>query len=238
MVLHAAVWVPEGSGPFPTVVSVYGGPHAQRVTDSWLVTARLREQLRRQMGYLVVTADNRGSWGRGLAFEGAVRHDLGNLEVRDQVAVVRELARRGLADGSRVGIFGWSYGGYLSAMALARDPEVFSVAVAGAPVTAWDGYDTHYTERYMGLPAENTEGYRRSSVMTHVDALRGHLLVVHGLIDENVHFRHTARLAGALNRARKPYELLLFPDERHLPRREEDRVYLEERVVGYLCAHL
>lgn len=236
--LHVALWVPEGPGPFPTVVSVYGGPHAQRVADSWMVTARLREQLLRQMGYLVVTADNRGSWGRGLAFEGAIRHDLGHIEVSDQVAVVRELADRGLVDPSRVAMFGWSYGGYMSAMSLVRAPDVFSVAVAGAPVTHWDGYDTHYTERYMGLPAENADGYERSSVMAHVDSLRGHLLLVHGLIDENVHFRHSARLANALIRARKPYELLLFPDERHLPRHEDDRVYMEERIMAFLCAHL
>ncbi|HEX2849664.1 MAG TPA: DPP IV N-terminal domain-containing protein [Acidimicrobiales bacterium] len=236
--IHVALWVPEGEGPFPTVVSVYGGPHAQRVTDSWLVTVRLREQLLRQMGYLVVTADNRGSWGRGLEFEGAVRHELGDLEVRDQAAVVGALVARGLADPARVGIFGWSYGGYMSAMALVRAPDVFAVAVAGAPVTHWDGYDTHYTERYMGLPAENVEGYERSSVLAHVEALRGHLLLVHGLIDENVHFRHTARLVNALIRARKRYELLLFPDERHLPRREEDRVYMEERILTYVCTHL
>ncbi len=236
--LHVALWVPDGDGPFPTIVSVYGGPHAQRVTDSWGVTARLREQLLRQMGFLVVTADNRGSWGRGLAFEGAIHGDLGDVEVRDQAAVVRELVARGLADPARVGIFGWSYGGYVSAMALARAPEVFAVAVAGAPVTSWDGYDTHYTERYLDLPSENAEGYERSSVQAHVEGLRGHLLLVHGLIDENVHFRHTARLVNALIRARRPYELLLFPDERHVPRREVDRVYMEERVVDHLCRHL
>ena len=137
-----------------------------------------------------------------------------------------------------MGIYGWSYGGYMAAMALARAPDTFQVAVAGAMVSSWDGYDTHYTERYMGTPASNPEGYRESSAMTHVEALRGHLMIVHGLIDENVHFRHAARFVDALVKARKPYELLLFPNERHMPRSEADRVYMEERMRDFFRAHL
>jgi dipeptidyl-peptidase 4 len=236
--LHAAVYRPDGEGPFPTVVAVYGGPHAQLVTDSWLRTVSLRAQHLRGLGYLVVSVDNRGSWGRGLAFEGAVRHNLGDLEVRDQVDAVAALAERGLVDPERVGIYGWSYGGYMAAMCLARAPEVFRAAVAGAPVTSWDGYDTCYTERYMGTPEENPEGYERSSVMTHVEGIRGQLMLVHGLIDENVHFRHTARLLNALVRVRTESELVLFPDERHVPRAEADRVFMEQRVAAFLRAHL
>ncbi len=102
---------------------------------------------------------------------------------------------------------------------MAKAPDIFKVGVAGAPVTHWDGYDTAYTERYMSTPQENPDGYREGSVMAHIDNLRGKLLLIHGLIDENVHFRHTARLMNALNRARKRYDVLLFPDERHTPRR-------------------
>jgi dipeptidyl-peptidase-4 len=112
------------------------------------------------------------------------------------------------------------------------------MAVAGAPVTHWDGYDTHYTERYMGAPAENRDGYRESSVMRHVDAMQGKLMLVHGLIDENVHFRHTARLINALIQARKPYELLLFPDERHSPRQLADRVFMEEQIRDFIVENL
>ncbi|HEX7973762.1 MAG TPA: prolyl oligopeptidase family serine peptidase [Anaerolineales bacterium] len=133
---------------------------------------------------------------------------------------------------------GWSYGGYMAAMCLARAPETFKVAVAGAPVTAWDGYDTHYTERYMGTPQSNSAGYADSSVLSHVDGLRGKLLLVHGLIDENVHFRHTARLINALVSARKPYDLLLFPDERHMPRNLADRIYMEEQIRDYFLRNL
>lgn len=236
--LQAALYEPEGAGPFPTVVNVYGGPGPQRVQDSWALTVDLRSQYLAQEGYLVIRLDNRGSARRGLRFEGAIKHAMGDIEVRDQVRGVRWAAEQGLADLERVGIYGWSYGGYMSAMALAQAPEVFRAAVAGAPVTHWDGYDTHYTERYMGTPQANPAGYARSSVMAHVDGVRGALLLVHGLIDENVHFRHTARLINALIRARKPYELLLFPDERHMPRGLPDRIYLEERIASFLAREL
>lgn len=126
----------------------------------------------------------------------------------------------------------------MAAMCLARAPAVFKVAVAGAPVASWDGYDTHYTERYMGSPQSNPYGYEVSSVMYHVPQMHGRLLLVHGLIDENVHFRHTARLINALIRARKSYDLLLFPDERHMPRRMEDRIFMEEQVAGFFQKYL
>lgn len=229
--LYGTLYRPaQGSGPWPTIVSVYGGPHAQRVTDSWEQTVDMRAQFLRGLGYLVFELDNRGSARRGLAFEGAIKNDLGNLEVKDQVEGVQWLVQQGLADPQRVGIYGWSYGGYMAAMALMRAPGTFKAAVAGAMVSSWDGYDTHYTERYMGTPAGNPDGYRDSSVMSHVDTLEGELMIVHGLIDENVHFRHSARLIDALVKARKHYELLLFPNERHMPRAEADRVYMEDRI--------
>ena len=170
--LHGLLYRPDasryGPGPYPTIVQVYGGPHAQRALDSWRNTANMRAQYLRSLGFLVFVLDNRGSAGRGLQFEAAIRWDMGNVEVDDQVDGVRWLVEQGLADRNRVGIYGWSYGGYMALMCLARAPETFHAAVAGAPVTAWDGYDTHYTERYMGLPQENEEGYRASSVMAHV----------------------------------------------------------------------
>jgi dipeptidyl-peptidase-4 len=194
----------------------------------------MRAQFLASQGYLVFKLDGRGSARRGLAFEGAIRHNLGDLEIQDQVDGVRWLVAEGLSDPARVGIYGWSYGGYAAAMALARAPETFKVAIAGAPVTHWDGYDTHYTERYMGLPADDPEAYQRSSVLAHVDGITGHLLLVHGLIDENVHFRHSARLINAMIRARKAYQLLLFPDERHMPRRREDRIHMEDQIFAFI----
>jgi dipeptidyl-peptidase-4 len=242
LTLHGALYRPAGGpgeAPYPTIIWVYGGPHAQLVTNGWGPTVAMRAQYLRSLGFLVFVADNRGSDRRGLAFEGAIKGDMGHYEVLDQVDGVRWLVAQGLADPDRVGIYGWSYGGYMAAMCLARAPETFRVAVAGAPVTHWRGYDTCYTERYMGLPAENPDGYERSSVLHHVEGMmHGKLLLVHGLIDENVHFRHTARLINALIAARKPYDLLLFPDERHSPRRLGDRVFMEEQVRDYFLANL
>ncbi|MCP5095936.1 MAG: S9 family peptidase [Chloroflexi bacterium] len=232
--LHCAIYHPPaqfGDGPFATVVSVYGGPHAQRVTNSWGLTVDMRAQYLSQQGFIVIKVDNRGSARRGLAFEGALKHDMGNIEVQDQVDGVRWLVEKGMTDPDNVGIYGWSYGGYVAAMALARAADTFKVAVAGAPVTHWDGYDTCYTERYMGTPLTNPQGYKESAVMTHADKIKGELLLVHGLIDENVHFRHTARLINALIHARKKYDLLLFPNERHMPRGLADRIYMEERIL-------
>lgn len=241
--LHGAIYRPpstHGAGPFPTptIVSVYGGPHAQRVRNSWSMTVDLRAQYLAQCGFLVFVLDNRGSARRGLAFEGRIKRAMGHIEVDDQVEGVRWLVAQGMADPARVGIYGWSYGGYMALMCLARAPETFRVAVAGAPVTAWDGYDTHYTERYMGTPQLQPDVYTESSVLHHVGAMTGKLLIVHGLIDENVHFRHTARLVNALIHARKPYDLLLFPDERHMPRGLADRVFMEEQIRDYFVRNL
>jgi len=238
--LQAALYEPDvgrfGPGPHPTVVSCYGGPHVQFVANEWAsATADMRAQFLRSQGYLVIKVDNRGSDRRGLAFESAIKSNLGDLEVEDQAAAVAYAVNEGLADRTRVGIYGWSYGGYLSAMCLSRAPGVFRCAVAGAPVTSWDGYDTHYTERYMGgTPAELPDAYAQSAVMSHVENIEGALLLVHGLVDENVHFRHTARLAQALVDAQKAYELLTFPNERHSPRSQKDRVFMEQRIFTFL----
>ncbi len=240
--LEGMIYAPDegrfGKGPYPTIVDVYGGPHAQRVMNAWRSTANMRAQYLRSLGFLVFTLDNRGSANRGLEFESAIRWDMGHAEVDDQVDGVRWLVEAGLADRERVGVYGWSYGGFMALMCLARAPETFHAAVAGAPVTAWDGYDTHYTERYMGLPEENAAGYQASSTMTHASRIKGKLLLIHGLIDENVHFRHTARLINALTRNRVPYELMLFPDERHMSRRLEDRVFMEERIRDFFIQNL
>ncbi len=237
--LHGALYVPPGgSAPYPLVVAVYGGPHAQTVANYWALTVDLRAQHLAQQGYLVLKLDNRGMANRGVAFEAALHLRMGSVEVEDQVAGVKALVGLGLADGGRVGVYGWSYGGYMTCMCLMKAPEVFRVGVAGAPVTDWDGYDTGYTERYMSTPERNPEGYREGSVLQFVDRLEGKLLLVHGMVDENVHFRHTARLVAALAAAQKPYDLLVFPEERHMPRDRAGLEYQERRVFEYLVAGL
>ncbi|WP_420644361.1 S9 family peptidase [Candidatus Leptofilum sp.] len=241
VLLYGAIYHPPasfGEGPHPTIVSVYGGPHAQRVTNNWFLAVDMRAQYLASQGFLVFKLDNQGSARRGLAFEAPIKHNMGSIEVTDQADGVRWLVAQGLAAPKRVGIYGWSYGGYMAAMCLAKAADTFQVAVAGAPVTHWDGYDTGYTERYMGLPQQNADEYEVSSVMHHLDKIEGKLLLVHGLIDENVHFRHTARLVNGLIAARKRYDLLLFPDERHMPRKADGRLYMEEQIASYFKENL
>jgi dipeptidyl-peptidase-4 len=233
---------PAGEGPWPTVVSVYGGPHAQMVTNTWGMTIDLRAQYLASLGFLVFKLDNRGAARRGLAFEAAVYRRAGTVEVADQVAGVNWLIERGLTDPARVGIYGWSYGGFLSAMCLLKAPATFKAAAAGAPVAHWDGYDTHYTERYMSTPAENPDGYRNGALTTHASELQGKLLIIHGLVDENVHFRHSARFIAALEHAGKELDLLLLPEERHsvrpTPQNLPVRRMIEERVVAFFQKNL
>jgi dipeptidyl-peptidase-4 len=245
--MHAAVYRPRststsGDGQSgaraPVIVSVYGGPSAQMVNDSWAQTVDLRAQLLAQQGFNVLKVDNRGSARRGLAFEAPIARSMGQVEVRDQVEGVHWLGTLGYADTSRVGIYGASYGGYITAMALLTAPDVFKAGVASAPVTFWEGYDTAYTEKYMGKPEVNTAGYRLASALTHADQLRGSLLIIHGMIDENVHFRHSARLMQALIDAGKPFETLLYPNERHMPRSEKDRIDTERRILEFFQRNL
>jgi len=227
-----------GPGPYPTLVSTYGGPHLQTVQNAWPVTADLRAQHLRACGYLVLKLDNRGSSRRGLVFEAPVKHNMGDIEIKDQVTGVMHLSGEGLVDKERVGIYGWSYGGYMSAMALMKESKIFKLAIAGAPVTHWDGYDTHYTERYMGTPQSNPDGYAKSAVMPYVSNMEGSLLICHGLIDENVHFRHAARLINALIEHSKHHETLLFPEERHQPRGAKGRQFMEERLLHFVQSNL
>ena len=239
--LHGMIYRPpatEALRRHPLIVSVYGGPHVQRVANEWSATVDLRAQYLAQRGFVVVKLDNRGSFNRGLAFEGALADRMGTVEVDDQVAGVQHMAKLPYVDPTRVGIYGWSYGGYMTLMAMLREPGIFKVGVSGAPVTDWDGYDTGYTERYMGTPQSNPEGYHDSSALTHAHKLEGKLLLVHGMTDENVHFRHTARFIVALTEANKDYDLLIFPEERHMPRDAKGMEYQERRVIEYFEKHL
>jgi dipeptidyl-peptidase-4 len=218
----------------PLVVIVYGGPHVQTVSEAWGMTADLTAQYLAARGFAVWKMDNRGSARRGHAFESAIDRHMGTVEVRDQVDGVAFAAASWPAiDPARVGVTGASYGGYMTLRCLELAPETFKAGVSVAPVTDWDGYDTCYTERYMGTLANNAEGYRDSSVLTHTERLRGRLLVIHGMLDENVHFRHTARLTTALLGAGKAFELLPLPDERHSSRRPGDRKYVAERLAEF-----
>ncbi|PSR31103.1 MAG: S9 family peptidase [Sulfobacillus benefaciens] len=221
--LYGAVYTPYAPDPslaskHPVIVAVYGGPHAQLVINGWNLTADLSAQYFAQHGYLVLKVDNRGSANRGKDFERVLYRRFGTVELEDQLAALEWVHQHYATDPERVGIYGWSYGGFMTLSALLKAPDVFKVGVAGAPVTDFRYYDTAYTERYMGTDETNHAGYEQASVNNFASQLRGKLLVIHGLLDENVHFRHTALLADALIAQHKDFSLLALPKTRHMPR--------------------
>ena len=204
---------------YPVVVDVYGGPGVQRVRKAWGGYPRSNEGFFReylaQHGYIVFTLDNRGTAARGVRFNSAIYHHMGSPEVQDQVAGVSFLKTLPYVDSKRVAIFGWSYGGYMALMCLLQAPDVFAAGIAGAPVTDWRLYDTHYTERYMGTPQENPAGYTASSVMTYASQLRGALLIMHGMADDNVLFTHSTTLFKKLQDLDKQFDIMTYPGSKH-----------------------
>ena len=192
---------------YPVILDVYAGPHAKQVTATF--RRFFVPQWYADHGYIVVSFDGRGTPRRGRDWERAIRGNFIDVALNDQVDALRALAKQvPEMDLSRVGVAGWSFGGYFSAMAVLRRPDVFKCGVAGAPVVTWENYDTTYTERYLGLPQENPEAYRISSVLTYAADLTRPLLIVHGATDDNVYFQHSVQLADALYRAGKPFEFL------------------------------
>jgi dipeptidyl-peptidase-4 len=209
----------EAGHRYPVIVDVYGGPGSQRVRKAWGGYPRGSEGLFRQYlaqnGYVVFTLDNRGSGSRGVRFETALFHHLGSVEVEDQVTGVNFLRNLPYVDPARIGVFGWSYGGYMALMCMMQAPDVFAAGVSGAPVTDWKLYDTHYTERFMGTPQSNPEGYARSSVMDHAEDLKGALLIMHGMADDNVLFTHSTTLFKKLQDLNAPFEIMTYPGSKH-----------------------
>ncbi|XP_040846591.1 dipeptidyl peptidase 9 isoform X8 [Ochotona curzoniae] len=243
--LYGMVYKPHSVQPgrkHPTVLFVYGGPQVQLVNNSFKGIKYLRLNTLASLGYAVVVIDGRGSCQRGLRFEGALKNQMGQVEIEDQVEGLQFVAEKyGFIDLSRVAIHGWSYGGFLSLMGLIHKPQVFKVAIAGAPVTVWMAYDTGYTERYMDVPENNQHGYEAGSVALHVEKLPNEpnrLLILHGFLDENVHFFHTNFLVSQLIRAGKPYQLQIYPNERHSIRCPESGEHYEVTLLHFLQEYL
>ncbi|WP_293706656.1 S9 family peptidase [Stenotrophomonas sp. UBA7606] len=217
--LNYSVIKPEGFDPakkYPVAVYVYGGPASQTVTDSWPGRGdHLFNQYLAQHGYVVFSLDNRGTPRRGRDFGGALYGVQGTVEVADQLNGVEWLKAQPWVDGSRIGVQGWSNGGYMTLMLLAKASDQYACGVAGAPVTDWGLYDTHYTERYMNLPAANVDGYREARVLTHIDGLTSPLLLIHGMADDNVLFSNSTSLMSALQKRGQPFELMTYPGAKH-----------------------
>ncbi|QND79098.1 DPP IV N-terminal domain-containing protein [Pseudoxanthomonas mexicana] len=218
--LHYSLIKPAGFDPkkqYPVVVFVYGGPAAQTVTRAWPGRSdSFFNQYLAQQGYVVFSLDNRGTPRRGAAFGGALYGKQGTVEVDDQLRGVEWLKSQAFVDPARIGVYGWSNGGYMTLMLLAKHSEAYACGVGGAPVTDWALYDTHYTERYMDLPKANEAGYREASVFTHVDGIgAGKLLLIHGMADDNVLFTNSTKLMSELQKRGTPFELMTYPGAKH-----------------------
>jgi dipeptidyl-peptidase-4 len=198
---------------YPAIVMVYGGPGAQSVRNVW--SGATWERVMAQRGFVIWEMDNRGSAGRGHAFETPIFRRFGKTEVEDQQTGVRYLISMGFVDPARIGVTGWSYGGYMTLNCLLNAPELFHAGFAGAPVTNWHNYDTIYTERYLGLPSENEDGYREGSAVTWADKLKGRLLIVHNIEDDNVLFQNTLQMAAALETADKEFSVIPYTEKTH-----------------------
>lgn len=224
----------DPSKKYPVFMTGYGGPGSQQVTRSGGPSAF--HQFLAQQGYVVACVDNRGTGGRGEHFKKITYMRLGYYEPRDQIAGARYLMQLPFVDPQRISFFGWSYGGYLALLCLLLGDEVFRAAIAVAPVTDWRYYDTIYTERYMRDHRSNESGYRQGSVLTYADRLRGHLLLVHGLADDNVHYQNSAVLMKRFYELNKKFDQLTFPDKNHSISGGNTSFYLYSRMVEWLDA--
>ncbi|MGH9729342.1 MAG: DPP IV N-terminal domain-containing protein [Candidatus Acidiferrales bacterium] len=240
--LYAKMILPrnfDASKKYPVLINVYGGPHAQEVRNAWGGVDFLWHELMAEKGYIIFTVDNRGSYGRGHLFETPLYHNFGKIELQDQLAGVRWLKSQSFVDPSRIGIWGWSYGGYMTLYSILNVPGVFKAAVSVAPVTDWKLYDTIYTERYMGTPQENPEGYKNSSPVTYASHLQTQLMEVHGTGDDNVHFANTAEmLNGFIAAGKYPAALMVFPGRGHPISDHPARIQLFERITEFFLKNL
>ncbi|MBN4062003.1 S9 family peptidase [Bacteroidales bacterium AH-315-I05] len=223
---------------YPVFMFVYGGPGSQTVRNSWGGTNQMWYQLLTQKGYIVVSVDNRGTGARGRDFKNCTYKQLGKLETIDQIEAAKHLGSLPYVDKTRIGIQGWSYGGYMSSLCLFKGNDYFKTAIAVAPVTNWRYYDTIYTERYMQTPQENADGYDDNSPINHVDSLCGKYLLVHGMADDNVHFQNSVEMVNALVKANKQFDFYMYPDKNHGIYGGNTRLHLFTKMTNFILNNL
>ncbi|MDP2235844.1 MAG: S9 family peptidase [Bacteroidales bacterium] len=224
----------DPSKKYPVLVYVYGGPGSQTVNNSWGGANHLWFQMLAQKGIIIVSVDNRGTGSRGELFKKMTYKELGKYETEDLITTARYLASLKYVDENKIGVFGWSYGGYMSSLAITKGAEDYSAAIAVAPVTNWRYYDNIYTERYMQKPEENNEGYDQNSPINHVDKLKGNYLLIHGSGDDNVHYQNTMEMINALVDADKHFELMIYPNRNHGIHGGNTRMHLYEMMTDFL----
>lgn len=223
---------------YPVLMFVYGGPGSQSVADAWGGTRNKWYNMLAQQGYIVVCVDNRGTGFRGSEFKKMTYKNLGKHETEDQIEAAKWLAKQSYVDPERIGIWGWSYGGYMSSLCITKGADVFKMAIAVAPVTNWRFYDTIYTERYLQTPQENPEGYDDNSPVNFAHLLKGKFLLIHGTGDDNVHFQNSVVLSEALIQANKPFEQAYYPDKNHGIYGGETSMHLYSKMTDFIISNL
>ncbi|MFD0964336.1 S9 family peptidase [Pseudofulvibacter geojedonensis] len=228
----------DASKKYPVLMYQYSGPGSQQVANRWNSSNDYWYYMLAEQGYIVVCIDGRGTGYKGRDFKKVTQKELGKYEVEDQISAAKELAKRNYVDADRIGIWGWSYGGFMSSNCLLKGNDVFKMAIAVAPVTSWRFYDTIYTERYMTTPQENASGYDDNSPINHVDKLKGSYLLVHGMADDNVHVQNAMRMAEALIQANKQFDYMVYPDKNHGIYGGNTRLHLYTMMTNFIKNNL
>jgi len=223
---------------YPLFMVVYGGPGSQQVINSWGWNNFFWHQHLAQKGYVVACVDNRGTGGKGAEFKKMTYQQLGKFETIDQIEAAKYFSNLEYIDKNRIGIQGWSYGGYMSSLAITKGSEYFDLAIAVAPVTNWRYYDNIYTERYMRTPQENASGYDDNSPINHVDKLKGEYLLIHGAADDNVHVQNSYEMISALVKANKQFDLFIYPDKNHGIYGGNTRYHLYKKMTDFILDNL
>ncbi|WP_025741344.1 S9 family peptidase [Aquimarina pacifica] len=223
---------------YPLLMYQYSGPGSQMVSNSWYSSNDYWYMMLAQQGYIVACVDGKGTGFKGSKFKKATQNDLGNLEVQDQIAAATYFGALEFVDASRIGIWGWSYGGFMSSNCLFKAPDTFKMAIAVAPVTSWRFYDTIYTERYLKTPQENAKGYDDNSPINFVKGLKGKYLLIHGSADDNVHVQNTMRLVEALVQANKDFDWAIYPDKNHGIYGGNTRLHLYNKMTNFIKNNL
>lgn len=223
---------------YPVLMYVYGGPGSQNVADSWTGSRSLWFHYLTQKGYIVACIDNRGTGFRGEKFQKSTYLNLGKLETEDQIEGARWLAKQSFVDPARIGIWGWSYGGYMASLCITKGADIFKLAIAVAPVTTWRYYDSIYTERYLRTPQENPAGYDNNSPINYADQLKGKFLLIHGTGDDNVHFQSSVMFSEALIQANKPFEQAYYPNKNHGIHGGNTSIHLYGKMTDFIIENL
>jgi dipeptidyl-peptidase-4 len=228
----------DANKKYPVFMYVYGGPGSQQVMDEWQGPNYMWFQMLAQQGYMIACIDNRGTGARGREFRTCTYKQLGKLEVDDQIDGAKYLGTLNYVDKSRIGIFGWSYGGYMTSLCITRGADVFKAAIAVAPVTNWKFYDSIYTERYMGTKESNPTGYDAQAPTAYADKLKGKFLLIHGTADDNVHFQNSVELISAMVKANKQFDLFVYPDKNHGIYGGNTRLHLYNMMTDFVKTNL